>query len=395
MQISVTDGIRLDAAASHIRLTKSQQDLTASVNLFAFKLFNQVRNSRSEESILLSPFSASMALGMASTGAEGETEKQMLSVLGFENTSKEEMAEYYSTMLVGLAKADPYVNLKIANSIWVDNAFPVKEDFVKNCWESFDAVALNRDFHSPSTLKEINDWVSEKTDGTIKDFLDKLDPNSKIALINALSFEGKWRYAFPESKKTSFMNASGKKKRTDMMHAIGDLYYGNNSGWELLRLPYGANAFSMLIILPPEEEDFKKTILENSILQSLFTSIRLCNVNMNIPSFISQDSHDLIEPLKAMGMTAPFGEACFPGISDEPLTIGTVNQRNSIEVNETGTKATAATEVQLISYLNLPDPNQERRKPESINFDADRPFYYLIIEESTDTILFIGQLTEP
>ena len=224
----MADGIDTSIRSTSIKLTKAQSDLTATTNVFAFNLFNQVRSSRKEETLLLSPFSAAMALGMAATGAQGETELQMRSVLGFEDVTKEEMAEYYSKMLSGLAKADPYVDLRIANSIWIDKYFPVKEDFIKNSEKSFDSIAENRDFSASATLKEINDWVSEKTDGTIKDLLERLDPDARVALVNALCFEGKWRYAFAGSKKGQFKNVSGGKDGHDVCYGRNIL---QQQGW--------------------------------------------------------------------------------------------------------------------------------------------------------------------
>ena len=395
MELKMADGIDTSIRSTSIKLTKAQSDLTATTNVFAFNLFNQVRSSRKEETLLLSPFSAAMALGMAATGAQGETELQMRSVLGFEDVTKEEMAEYYSKMLSGLAKADPYVDLRIANSIWIDKYFPVKEDFIKNSEKSFDSIAENRDFSASATLKEINDWVSEKTDGTIKDLLERLDPDARVALVNALCFEGKWRYAFAGSKKGQFKNVSGGKTRTDMMYATGEIFYSNKDGWEMVRLPYGTEAFSMYIILPPEGEKFQSTTLDYNIWQSLNIggASRLCEVNMNIPSFISNDSHDLIDPLKALGMALPFKDgADFSAMTDTDVRIGKVDQKTYIEVNEKGTKASSATVV-VHRYGATGTSMEGEVKLESVNFDADRPFYYVISEKSTNALLFIGQVT--
>lgn len=396
MELGIAEGIDAHAGSKYISLTKAQADLTASANIFAFKLFNQVRVDRNGETILLSPFSASMALGMTATGAEGETERQMRAVLGFGEVTKEEMTEYYSKMLDGLAKADPYVDLKIANSIWIHKDFPVKEAFVRNAEKAFDSIIENRDFGSPATLKEINDWVSDKTEGTIKDLLDELSPDARMALVNALYFEGKWRYAFAGSKKAPFSNASGGRTRTDMMYAVGTLSYADRDGWELLRLPYGTGAFSMSIILPPEGVKFQGTTLDYDRWLSLNGTLRPCEVNMNIPAFMTRDEFNLIDPLKALGMTDAFGmNADFSAMSDKALYIGKVKQKTFIEVSETGTKASAATVVEMrLRGANPGGYDVPEYQPEKVNFDADRPFYFVISEVSTKSVLFIGQVTE-
>ena len=394
MDLGMAEGIDEYASSRKISLTKAQADLTASTNVFAFKLFNQVRTDRNDETILLSPFSASMALGMTATGAEGETERQMRAVLGFGDVTKKEMAEYYSKMLDGLAKADPYVDLKIANSIWIHKDFPVKEAFIRNAEKSFDSIVENRDFGSQGTLKEINDWVSEKTEGTIKDLLDELGPDAMMALVNALYFEGKWRFAFAGSKKAPFRNVSGSRTRTDMMYAVGTLSYADRDGWELLRLPYGTEAFSMSIILPPERGKFQDTTLDYDRWMTLNGISRYCEVNMNIPSFLTRDEFDLVNPLKALGMTDAFGmSADFSAMSDQALRIGKVKQKTFIEVNETGTKASAATAVIMKFGASIGQLVPEYQL-EQVNFDADRPFFFVISEKSTKAVLFIGQVTE-
>lgn len=392
-ELGMAEGIDVNVKSKYVNLTKAQKELTSSANTFAFDLFNQIRSSREkDETILLSPFSASMALGMAATGAEGETERQMRTVLGFESASKEEIASYYSKMISGLAEADPYVDLKIANSIWIDKYFPVKEDYINSSEKSFNSEVENRDFSSPSALEDINKWVEKKTDGTIKELLDELNPDAMMVLANALAFEGKWRYSFAGTKKAPFNNVSGGKKRTDMMYATGELNYSSRDGWEMLCLPYGAGTFSMYIILPPAGNDFSSIKMDEDRWKTLYNTLSIYDVNVHIPAFITNDSHDLIGPLKALGMTEPFSNADFSGITDESIRIGKVDQKTFIEVNETGTKASAATAVTFMAYSTGVDPGEIVL--ESANFDADRPFFYIIHERSTDAILFIGQVTE-
>ena len=401
-ELGIAQGIDASAMASNIYLTKAQTDMTASVNDFAFNLFDQVRAARMDpsssnasssskkgESILLSPFSASMALSMAAIGAGGETERQMLSVLGFEGATKADLAEYCSKMISGLSKADPYVDLKIANSMWINKDFAIKDDYVGRVQKAFDAVVASREFND-ATLKEINSWVEKKTDGTIKELLDQLSPDAMVELINALVFDGKWRYAFAGTKKGTFSASNGKKQKVDMMYATGVLRYGSQGGWEMLELPYGAGGFSMYVIMPPAEAVFVAAELDAPRWDALCSNLHKCEVNMKIPSFEFLDSHDLIGPLEVLGMKDAFGmDADFSGISDDKTHISKVDQKTFIEVNETGTKATAATVVEVAK--NSVGPEDTPKEYEAVNFDADRSFYYVISERSTGAILFIGQ----
>jgi serpin B len=392
MSMGMAEGIDPYARGKSISLTRAEQDMTLSANNFAFDLFAQIRKERKGASVLLSPFSASMALSMAATGAEGETERQMRAVLGFESIAKEEMGEYFSKMVSGLMKADPHVTLRIANSIWMDKLFPVKEAFIQHAKETFSSTVAARDFLLPATLTEINDWVAEQTDDTIKELLDKLDPNIKMMLLNALSFDGKWRYVFSGTKKGSFTDADGKTRKADMMYATGELLYADKEGYELLCLPYGTGAFSLYVVLPPAGTDFAEAPFDRALWEGLLSSLRTCDVHVTLPSFVFRDSHNLVDPLRALGMELPFQTAAdFSAITDIPVCIGKVDQKTFIEVNEKGTKATAATAVQLMVTSAGPDAPGDVPEYESVDFTADRPFFYLIRESSTGTLLYIGQ----
>ena len=180
-----------------------------------------------------------------------------------------------------------------------------------------------------------------------------------------------------------------------MMYAVGTLSYADRDGWEMLRLPYGTEAFSMSIILPPEGEKFQGTTLDYDRWLSLNGTSRPCEVNMNIPSFMTRDEFNLIDPLKALGMTDAFEmNADFSAMSDQALRIGKVKQKTFIEVSETGTKASAATVVVMRLRGSNGGNEVPEYQPEKINFDADRPFYFVISEVSTKAVLFIGQVTE-
>lgn len=386
--MEIAEGIDAGAMASGIYLTKAQTEMTISVNDFAFNLFDQVRAGRG--SVLLSPFSASMALSMAAIGAGGETERQMLSVLGLEGATKAELAEYCSKMISGLGKADPYVDLKIANSMWINKDFAIKDDYVGRVEKAFDAVVASREFND-ATLREINSWVEKKTDGTIKELLDEFSPDAMVELINALAFDGKWRYAFAGTRKGTFSTLDGKKQKVDMMYATGILEYSTQDGWEMLSLPYGAGGFRMDVILPPAGAVSDAAELTRVRWDVLCRKLQAYEVNMKVPSFKLLDSHDLTGPLDAMGMKDAFGPyADFSGISDAKTHITKVDQKTFIEVNETGTKATAATVVEIAKTASSGLEPVEV-KLEAVNFDADRAFFYVISERSTGAVLFIGQ----
>lgn len=157
----------------------------------------------------------------------------------------------------------------------------------------------------------------------------------------------------------------------------------------MVSLPYGNGAFQMSVILPPEDMPFAEAVgsMDDRRWNVLNNGLTTCNVNLKMPEFKFEYSSDMGEVLKALGMTDAFsGSADFSGISDAPLCIGSVIQKAFIEVNTKGTEAAAVTVVTMM--LSAAEPLQE---PKNVDFIADRPFLFVISEQSTGTILFIGQ----
>ncbi len=377
-----------------IPLSRSEQEMTASGNAFAFKFFETIAENEMSESFFISPLSASLALSMTSNGAEGTTLDEMKATLGFADYSLEEMNAYYKKLIAGLLAADNTTTLGIANSIWIEQNFSVKQPFIDVNKDAYDAQVSKLDFRSQQSVETINQWCSDKTNKRIPKIVDNLDPTIKLILINALYFKGTWVNQFDKNDTApdDFTTASGQKRKVDMMNQECSTLYTEDEGLQIAELPYGNQAFSMVILLPDEDQNMDNLIdrltPENweKWTEQLYGSI----VNIKLPKFKQEYERKLNDDLQAMGMNIPFleGLADFSKIADtDGLYIGTVKQKTFVEVNEEGTEAAAITSVETVATSAEP--------PRAISFHANRPFIYIIKEKSTGAILFMGKMGNP
>lgn len=369
-----------------IPLTKAEEGINASANNFGFEVFHELYE---EGQVLFSPLSASLALSMTATGSDGNTAKQMTKVLGFDGFTTDEVNGYYKKMVSALLTADPKTVFEIANSIWISDRITVKKPFIDDCEKYYSSeVFPGADFGSMDTIDKVNKWCSDKTHGKIKSILEEPNPLLVMALMNALYFKGTWKYPFPNLFKEKFNTISGKAVDMDYMHTQAELLYSEYDGFRMVDLPYGNGAFSMKVILPGEKEDFGKAAnrFDSKTLDKLNGKAATKTVSVIMPKFTFDYTGDLSEVLVALGMADAFSpaKADFSKMSDDGLFISFVKQKTFIDVNEKGTEAAAVTIVGM-------EKNSAGPEPEVIIFTADRPFLFVIQENSTGAVLFIGQ----
>lgn len=369
-----------------IVLTKAEQEIKTASNQFGFDVYHQLYKG---ENMLVSPLSLSLALSMTATGAAGQTAEEMLSTLGFAGQSIDDMNGYYKKMISALLEADPTTTFEVANSIWANEKAAMKKSFADLVNEYYSSEVYPADFSSQATVNAVNKWVSDKTHGKIDSILDKPNPNLVMALINALYFKGKWSFDFDEkTNKEDFTMISGKKMKVDMMKASEKLDYAESDGFSMVNLPYGNGAFSMKVILPAKNEDFGDAVarLDANVLARLNGSLSKANVNLKLPKFTFDYNSDLAEVLSDLGMKQAFlPTADFSSMSDRSLSISLVKQKTFIDVNEKGTEAAAVTFIGMVATSMGP------QQIKNVNFFADRPFLFVIQENSTGAILFMGQ----
>jgi serpin B len=370
-----------------IVLTKAEQEINQASNQFGFDVYHKIYSG---DDMLISPLSLSLALSMTANGAAGTTAEGMLSTLGFAGKDKETMNNYYQKMIEGLLDADSKTTFEVANSIWADESIGVKKSFTDVTKKYYASEVYPADFKTQATVNQINKWCSDKTHGKIPTILDKPDPNLVMALINALYFKGEWAFDFNEkTKKEDFATLAGGKNKVDMMSAEEKLLYSEYDGFSMVQLPYGNGAFCMDVILPKKGEDFGKAVarLDAGTFQGLLDNRSNAIVNLKLPKFTFDYNINLNEALKALGMQQAFSNlADFSEMAEKSLKISLVKQKTFIDVNEKGTEAAAVTFVGMMATSAGPAP-----EPRRVSFFADRPFLFVIRENSTGAILFIGQ----
>lgn len=377
-----------------IVLTKAESGIAVKANEFGFNVYHSLYE---EKPILISPLSLSLALSMTACGADGETEKQMTSVLGFSGYSSEEVAGYYKKMVEALKGVDKKSTFEIANSIWVSKHLNVKEEFVSTVREYFASEERIVDFMDPVVVNQINKWCSDNTHGKITEIVKSIPTETVMALVNALYFNGKWGgFEFDEkTNKEDFSTLEGTKTKVEMMSVSSNFSYASDDGWSMVNLPYGNGAFRMSVILPPVDMKFADAAksLDADRFIKLSAMARTHPVNLKMPQFKYEYSIDeLGDVLVSLGMEDAFdaSKADFRKMADVPLGeifIGTVKHKTFIDVNTKGTEAAAVTYVGIMGVAAAPPVTG------TVDFIADRPFFFFISESSTGSILFIGQKT--
>jgi serine protease inhibitor len=289
---------------------------------------------------------------------------------------------------------DEDVVFELANAIFYEQSFPVKDEFTDVNKEVYDAEVAGVDFSSPAALEAINGWVSDKTHKKIPKILDVLNPLDRLVLLNAVYFNGIWKTRFDEegTHDLPFTRGDGSVTEVPMMNKEDDVAYTSTSLFRAIRMPYGNGQYSMVVFLPeqgfdPDDIIDACTPAEWKAWMNSFQEDTPLNITM--PRFKYRYELELKDVLKEMGMVEAFSdkEADFSKISDVFLYISRILHKTYIDVNENGTEAAAVTAVVFTTTSagggGVPA------------FTVDRPFVYAITEKDTGAILFMGKVVDP
>jgi len=372
-----------------------QKQVIDSANKFAFDLFRPVMaDAKGEENIMISPFSITSALSMTLNGAAEETFEAMRKTLRLEDKTLQQINETYLKLMAEMIPVDKLVQVEIANSAWIEKRLIVKQPFISALQTFYKAESRNIDVKDPDAVDIVNGWIEEKTHDKITDMLDYLDPDLAMLLINAVYFNGKWRYQFNKAatRDEPFYVTPLAPKNVPMMHQKGNLKLARSGNSTIIELPYGQGNYTMVVALPEENvttDDLAKTltpVLWQGWMESLADNTH--EVELSMPRFKYKYKRLLNNDLFELGMGIAFSDwANFSNISDQELKISRVIHQSFIETNEEGTEAAASTVVEIIFKTS--------EVPQSIVLDLDRPFLYFIRETSTGTILFMGRVGDP
>jgi serpin B len=364
-------------------------------NAFACELHRQLKR---DGNLFFSPLSISTALSMTYAGARGDTAKEMATTLRYPFEGQR-LHLGYAGLIGKLAGEDrpAGVQLSLANSLW--GPYDYNQDFLavnRDCY-----AAYLRKIQLVGAERIINQWVMERTAQRIKDLLPPgtLDANSVLVLVNAVYFKGQWQFLFKASAThdQEFRVKPGQKVKAKMMHQKARLrhtHVGGKDGVGVLELPYKGGDLSMGLILPDADNglaEVEKTLTAEK-LDGWLKQMRKTIVKVSLPRFkITSDTISLKKELDKLGMKGAFTpRADFSGMATtKPLYIDEVLHKSFVEVNEEGSEAAAA------SAVIMTEKGGADRKEEPVEFTADHPFLFLIRDNRTGCILFLGRLSNP
>lgn len=376
-----------------IELNAIELSLSESSNDFSFDIFRLLMNRKSEVgNIMISPLSISYALSMTLNGANGETRNSMMEALRTTDLSMDEINESYLNLTEKITGIDKRVVLDIANSVWVEDRLNVKQEFINALVEYFKAEGKQFNINDPDIVDEVNSWISDHTNGKIDDMIEEIPADVVMLLINAIYFNGKWKYKFDESQTSlkPFYLAGDQSVDVDMMVNESTYKVTFENKLSFIELPYGQGNFVMDVILPAEGYTAESILeeLSSENFNNWANNANALKVNLQMPRFKYEYKIELKDVLSAMGMGIAFGaEADFSNISDQDLFISKVLHQTYIDNKEEGTEAAAATVVMIELTSAGPD--------DPLVIKLDKPFYYIIRESTTNTIIFMGLTANP
>lgn len=365
-----------------------RENIVQGNNAFALKMYREL--GVSEGNLFFSPYSISSALGMTYAGARGATAKEMKSTLHFsvEQSALPPAFKRLNRELAATAKKSDQ-KLNIANALVLTGG-DVSGEFKATLKNYFDAAIF------AGGLDQINGWVKQKTEGKIETILEELDPNSVCVLLNAIYFKGIWASQFQKSSThdASFKLSAGKQVTVPMMYQKGDFKFLEEQDFQAVSLPYRGETMSMVVFLPRTVNGL--TALEKQLTdQSLTAWLAKLDVQpeqkveLFLPKFKLETRYDLKSPFTRLGMKEAFlsSKADFRGMGwpKGRLYISQIKHKAFVEVNEEGTEAAAATAVEMAT--------KSFRKYPVIR--ADHPFFCLIRDHESGSILFMGRIVNP
>ena len=374
-------------------------------NRFAFDLYSRLANDQeyTGNNLFFSPFSISSALAITYEGAKGKTSDEIRSVFHFpvNDTARR---EGYQDLNAGINSGDPSYSLRTVNTLWAEKTSPFLAEYIGTAERYYSANTTNLDFkgHPEDSRLTINIWVEDKTGDRIKDLIPAgaIDPMTRLVITNAIYFKGDWVKQFDKNKTADAEFRTGPQRtvKVPMMQRTDEnavYVYAENSDSQMLSMPYEHTTgpeLSIIVLLPKADNlTTTEASLSADTLSALQQSAESRRVMVYFPKFTLGTKYSLPDTLGAMGMPTAFtGNADFSGMDGtNDLLISDVIHQAFVDVNEEGTEAAAATAV--VMKLAAAPANPE---PVPV-FRADHPFIFIIQDDETGSILFMGRVVNP
>lgn len=373
-----------------LQLRAQNKDFSNSINSYSCDLYRE--SIIENENLLLSPLSTYYVLLMAYEGAKKKTKQEFEEVL-YLRSSKLLKQNYFGNFR---NDSIPCSGIEVNNAVWLDKNLNIDPEYKSSVSNKYFSDFKQTDFSNPSiAISSINQWVSYNTNGRIKEIVNNSNVTSetKFLLSNSIYFKGEWLEKFDKrhTHSATFFASVENQYKIDFMMKREILQYYENSDFQFISKPYRSSNLSFCILLPKKLfgiEDIEKK-MSSDFFNSVLDSIYYINTSITIPKLKLESGIELSEVLKKAGLKSAFTtKANFSGITKEiPLKLGQVVHKTWIELDEEKTEAAAATAAQIMigsarmSYFKV--------------FNADHPFIFFIIDNSTRAILFMGRYVEP
>ena len=408
-EIKVKDPITIASPTPVEKITKVTLDQTQmgyvdAGNRMAFRFLAHMYDG---DNLICSPLSLQYALAMTANGASGETLQEMIDFLGYGEEGIDVLNDYSKTLLEQLPAVDLDVTLKVTDALLVNNMFPLLPSFKETVETHYYAAVDNMDFNDPEYVAaRINEWSGRNTNGFIDKVItkDDISPDAAAYLMNALYFKAKWAgtkhdpmFNSEYTRTEDFHTADGKTVKVEMMNNMRYHQYAEMDGYKVLVLPYAGGRFNMYVLLP-DDGDLGSMIekLQDTSWKDILGSLKQdAEVYVKLPKFEVENKFEFSEVLQSLGVEKAFveGEAEFDRMFEPKpgyyYWINKVIQKSRIAVSEWGTEAGSVTVVEMNAESAAP------MDPKRVYFYADRPFAFVIGEETSGTILFEGTYTRP
>jgi serpin B len=378
---AVADAVQADTAVNPLIVTAD--------NAFGLSLLDTL-NQTPTENIAISPLSIALVLQIMYNGAAGATQQVMAQSLQLQGLAAADLDNDNAALQASLVNPDPQVQLTIANSLWMHlSANPVLPSFIQ-ANQTYYGAEIGDLSGAPAN---VNAWVSSNTNGLITQILPPQGNYATVVAViaNALYFKGAWTVQFDPSHTTSaaFTLSDGSQSSCQMMHQSGSYAYFKGANFQALRIPYGNDRLSMLILLPDSGVDLSAFIagITTDDLNTWISQLQTSSGVIALTRFTSTYGASLPPALSSLGMGIAFSPASanFSGIAPNTY-ISDIEHKTVVEVDETGTVAAAATSGSV---------GVTATGTSSFTMTMDHPFFYAIQDDKTGALLFIGALANP
>jgi len=347
-----------------------------------FDLFAKL--AAGDSNVVTSPLSIDQALALLYNGARGETQRKCAAVMGLTDLSMPQANHGFAALRKSLITTDPAVQFDIANAIWPDHREKLNAQYAERCRQYLSATVEPLDYHNPTVAaSKINGWVDKHTHHNIPTLVDaSVVKDASVVLTNAIYFHGKWTTPFNKAATVAgkFQTPNGSKK-VPMMGRLGSMDYVGDATYQAVSLPYGNGNLRMMVAIPRSGNDIA-SLVSQSWWNDVVDRVKPSEVGLSMPRFKASFSADLTQPLQTLGLPK-MGD--YTGIATGGLGISAIIHKATIDVDEDGTVASAATGIVMTRSI----------RADIETMTVDRPFFFAIYDLQTKAVLFTGVIRDP